>query len=27
LTLVLEDIPDNTLYYSEQKYVKKPIPK
>jgi bifunctional UDP-N-acetylglucosamine pyrophosphorylase/glucosamine-1-phosphate N-acetyltransferase len=27
LTLVLEDVPDNTLYYSEQKYVKKQIPK
>lgn len=27
LTLVLEDIPDNTLYYSEQKYVKKQISK
>jgi bifunctional UDP-N-acetylglucosamine pyrophosphorylase/glucosamine-1-phosphate N-acetyltransferase len=25
LTLVLEDVPDNTLYYSEQKYVKKQI--
>jgi len=27
LTLVLEDVPDNTLYYSEQKYVKKQIAK
>ena len=27
LTLVLEDVPDNTLYYSEQKYVKKQISK
>ncbi|TEU10555.1 MAG: hypothetical protein E3J21_26060 [Anaerolineales bacterium] len=27
LTLVLEDIPDNTLYYSEQEYVKKQISK
>lgn len=26
LTLVLEDVPDHTLYYSEQKYVKKQIP-
>ena len=27
LTLVLEDVPDNTLYYSEQKHVKKQISK